>query len=322
MVPVDGFRFASPSALLLLALVPIVAILWRYGASSAVLVGTVAPAAGAPATWRVRARPVLPALRGLAVVLLIVAIARPQAGEASSRTSSQGIDIVLTLDVSSSMSQTFARNRSRVDVAKDVLSQFVASRRNDRVGLVAFQSSVLRMSPLTKDYAAVEQEIAAADRLRLSDGTAIGVAIAEAVNELRDSTAASRVVILLTDGENNVSEIEPLAAARIAERLGVRVYTVGVVSAISSSRPDTASLEVDEASLKKIADVTGGTYGRAENADALAQIYQRIDALERSRLEGIRFTRYDEIAPYVLAAAAAALALELVLRHSLFRGIS
>ena len=317
----DEFRFASPYVLLLLLALPLLAAFaWRRaGPPAAVRVGSVAAAAASRRTWRLRFEPSLRALRLLAVALLIIALARPQAGEATAETEHEGIDIVLAFDVSSSMTQPFVRSRSRIDAAKEVLSQFVSTRENDRVGLVAFQGTSLTMSPLTTDYGAVAQGVGDADRLDLEDGTAIGVALGESVNVLRNSTSPTRIVILLTDGENNVHDIEPLAAARIAEKLGVRVYTVGVVSRGSTGREVT---NVDEEALRQMAELTGGTYSPAADLPALTQIYADIDALEKSRVEGRVFTRFDEIAPYLLAAAAALLAVEIALRYSLFRRLT
>jgi Ca-activated chloride channel family protein len=269
-------------------------------------------------TWRVRFEPALMALRLLGVALLVVAVARPQRGEAASETQGEGIDIVLAFDVSASMTQPFGQGRTRIDAAKEVLSRFIEGRTNDRVALVAFQGSSITLSPLTDDYRAVDQAAQNAEQVRLADGTAIGTAIGESVNVLRGSNAKSRIVILMTDGESNAGDVTPGAAARIAERLGARVYTVGVVSRVGVD-PQRSRLNVDEASLKEIADVTGGTYNRAEDPDALGQIYQRIDELEKSRFAGQTFTRFDDIAPYVLAAAAAALALEAALRFTAFR---
>ncbi len=315
----DGLRFETPYALVLLLLVPALALFyWRSRRNAAaVALGAVAPAEAAPRTWRIRLQPLLPALRILSVVLLVVALARPQSGHAEAHSTGEGIDIVLGFDVSSSMSEPFTRNRSRLEVATDVLQQFVRNRTRDRVGLVAFQASSLTLSPLTTDYEAVAQSVKNAGTLRLKDGTAIGTAIGESVNLLRTSSARSRIIILLTDGENNVHQVEPLEAARIAEKLGIHVYTVGVVSQTIGGQ--TSTVNVDEASLQQIADVTGGTYSRAEDATALAQIYSNIDQLERSRFEGNVIRRYDDFAPWVLAAAAVLLALELTMRHSLLR---
>jgi Ca-activated chloride channel family protein len=315
----DGFRFASPWVLLLLLAVPALAayLLRVRDRDAGVAIGSIAPALGAHPTWRVRAERLLPFVRLLAVSLLIVGLARPQRGEASSATEHEGIDIVLAFDTSSSMTQPFARNQTRMEAAQGVLSRFVASRTNDRVGLVVFQGATLTLSPLTIDYDALAAMVRDAAALRLTDGTAIGVAIGESVNVLRGSNAASRIVILLTDGENNAYEIQPLAAARIAGALGVRVYTIGVVS--RGDNPMQSSLNVDEEALREIAGVTGGTYERAEDPEALAGIYANIDRLERSRFEGRTFTRFDDVAPYVLAAAALLLAIEAAARYGPLR---
>ena len=314
----DGLRFASPWALWLLLLVPPLAYaVLRRGRAPAVTVGTVADAAAAPRTWRVRFEPLLTAARLLAVTLLVVALARPQRGLAGTAATGNGIDVVLAFDVSASMTLPYARNQTRLDAAKDVLSRFVETRRNDRVGLVVFQATALTLSPLTTDYGAVAEDVRNADRVHLADGTAIGLAIAESADLLRGSSAASRIVILLTDGENNQTQIEPLAAARIAETLGVRVYTVGVGG--GSGMPGPALFTVDEQALREISRVTGGAYNRAEDPAALQRTYEDVDRLEKSRLPGNRFARFDEWSPCVLAAAAVLLALELALRHSLFR---
>ena len=318
----DGLRFASPYALLLLLAAPVLAAYLSRARRDAapVRVGALGAAAGARRTWRVRAEPLLPIVRLLAATLLIFALARPQRGEAASRTQGEGIDIVLGFDISSSMTQPFARGKTRMQAAQDVLSQFVTARKNDRVGLVVFQGASLTLSPLsplTTDYRAIAQAVQDAGRIHLEDGTAIGTAIGQSVNVLRSSNAASRILILLTDGENNGTTIEPLAAARIAQALGVRVYTVGVVSL--GTNPGFSRLNVDEASLKEIASVTGGTYNRAEDPQALQDIYANIDRLEKSHFEDQRFTRYDELAPYLLAAAAALVAFEIALRYGLLR---
>jgi Ca-activated chloride channel family protein len=315
----DGLRFASPYALLLLLAAPVLtAYVWRARrGGAAVRVGALGAAAGARRTWRVRAEPLLPIMRLLAATMLVFALARPQRGAAASRTEGEGIDIVLGFDISSSMTQPFARGKTRMQAAQDVLSQFVTARTNDRVGLVVFQGASLTLSPLTTDYRAIAQAVQDAGRIHLEDGTAIGTAIGQSVNVLRSSNAASRILILLTDGENNGTTIEPLAAARIAQTLGVRVYTVGVVSL--GTNPGFSRLNVDEASLREIANVTGGTYNRAEDPQALQDIYANIDRLETSRFEDQRFTRYDELAAYLLAAAAALVALEVALRYGLLR---
>lgn len=318
----DDLRFAAPWALALLAVLPLLArMALPRRARPSVRMGSLAAAAAVRPTWRVRFEPALTLLRIAAIALLVVAVARPQQGEAATEAQGEGIDIVLAFDVSASMTQPFGQGRTRIDAAKDVLSRFIEGRANDRVALVAFQGSSITLSPLTDDYGAVDASVQGADQVRLADGTAIGTAIGESVNVLRGSNAASRIVILMTDGESNAGEIAPLAAARIAERLGARVYTIGVVSRVGLN-PQQSTLNVDERSLQEIADVTGGTYNRAEDPAALAQIYERIDELEKSRFEARTFTRYDDIAPYFLAAAAVLLTVELALRSTAFRRLA
>ena len=317
----DELRFVDPWLLGLLALVPIVALFaWpRGGATRSVRVGSVTAAPGS-ATWRTRLEPALILLRLIAVAALVIAIARPQRGEAETVVEGEGIDIVLAYDVSSSMTQPFAGRLSRLEVAEDVLKEFVAARTNDRVGLVAFQGASITLSPLTTDYQAMEEMVETAGRLQLTDGTAIGTALGESINVLRGSTAPSRIVILMTDGENNAGELQPLAAARIAERLGVRVYTVGVLS--TTGLPVRGNPEVDEEAMRRIADVTGGTYSRADNPQTMRDIYATIAELEKSRFEGETFTRFSEMAPVFLAIAAVLLAGEVALRSTLFRRIA
>lgn len=314
----DGLRFADPWLLLLLApLVAVAAWAWAARRAGAVGFGSLAGIRRAGPTWRMRLDALAPALRIVAAVLLVFALARPQRGSASGETQGEGIDIVLAFDVSSSMTATFAGSTNRLQAAKRVLTGFVQSRERDRVGLVAFQGSSITLSPLTTDYDALAQSVDRADRVRLLDGTAIGTALGESVNVLRGSGAASRIVILMTDGENNAGEVQPLAAARIAERLGIRVYTVGVVGA--GDQFGRGNPNVDEASLREISGVTGGTYSRAEDTASLAEVYATIDRLETSRIEGRTFTRFAEMAPLLLAAAAAALLAEVALRTTLAR---
>jgi Ca-activated chloride channel homolog len=317
----DGLGFASPYVLLLLLAVPLLAAYaWRRHDGAALGFGRTDAAAAMPRTWRLTLWSLMPALRILAVVLLIVAVARPQRGEATTEITREGIDVVLAFDVSASMTLPFSGTESRMVAAKRVLDQFVAERENDQVGLVAFQGTSLVMSPLTTDYRALRQSIDISDRLRLRDGTAIGNALAESVNVLRDSRSPARVVILLTDGENNVHEVEPMEAARIAQRLGVRVYTVGVVS--HSPTGFRSTLNVDEAELREMSEMTGGRYARAEDPLSLRQAYDLIDELEKTEIEGRTVTRFDEYAPFVLALAALALALDAGLRHTVLRRLA
>jgi Ca-activated chloride channel family protein len=307
-------RFADPYLLALVLLIPLLLFLksrfvHESGTAGYSHLGLLD---GFRPTWRLRYRWLPTLVRVVALVLLVVALARPQTGQAESELPGQGIDIALAFDTSSSMVSFNLDNETRLAVAKRVLDNFIAERDEDRIGLVIFRSDGLVLSPLTLDYDAVRRRLQDVDQINLQDGTAIGTGLAEALNLLRDSRARSRVVILATDGENNSGEIEPLEAARIAETLGIRVYTIGILE--TGGRAN-----VDERGLQEMANVTGGRYFPADSEAALATIYENIDALEKSRVGRTQFAAYNEIAPYFLAAALLLLALELGLRSTLWR---
>lgn len=310
-------RFADPYFLALLAVVPIFLFVKsrRRSEANAGTYSTLALLGSYRPTWRVRYRWLTTAVRAAALVLLLIALARPQGSEANNEVQAQGIDIALVLDTSSSMGTVFDGNDSRLQVAQRVITDFIGNRQNDRIGLVIFRNQSLVLSPLTLDYDALTALVDNVETVNLPDGTAIGVGLADALNLLRESKARSRVAVLLTDGQNNAGEVEPLAAARIAETLGIRAYTIGLVEA----RTRAGASNVDEQALESMADITGGRYFAADNAQALASIYDSIDTLEKSRIGKPQFAAYDEYAPYFLAAALALLALELILQSTLWR---
>lgn len=306
--------FADPYLFLLLALIPPLFFLERrFGREAAPgAYSSLALLATQRRTWRLRLRWLPSAVRALALTLLVVALARPQTGLAEAELPGQGIDVALVLDVSGSMSATPLGSESRLAVAQRVLQEFISDRKNDRLGLVAFRNTSLVVSPLTLDYGALKGLVAAVGQLNLTDGTAIGDGLAEALNLLRDSRARSRVVVLLTDGENNAGFVQPLAAARIAETLGVRVYTIGVVDTEGATT-------VDERALQEMARLTGGRYFPASSEQALSEIYASIDKLEKSRVGRPQFGAYNELGIYFLAAALLLLALEVGLRATVWR---
>lgn len=306
-------EFALPAALGLAFLALPVAWLARRRARG-YPVPTVAPVAGIPPGWRLRAARALPVLRVLAVVALAVAIAGPRKGNATAVVPGEGIDIALSLDISSSMQQRFG-DSTRLEVTTDVIREFIQARENDRIGLVVFQKDSMPLSPPSLDYAALDRMIADLESGLLPDGTGIGVGLADALNMLQDSTAASRVVILLTDGEHNADSISPEAAADLAVALKIRVYTIGVVSGDSPF----SRREIDEALLQEIADRTNARYFAASSPEALADVYEEIGKLETSRISRESFERYTEMAPWFAAAAASLLLVELVLRGTLLR---
>ena len=314
--------FATPLLLLLLPLA-LAFPLWRWWrpASWPTLavadLGLLAAARGDHIGWRVRLRWLPTALRVAAVALLIVALARPQRGLAVAYVPEEGIDIALAFDVSGSMGERTQLEAggvgpSRLVAAKRVISDFVGTLQGDRAGLVIFQGRSLVMSPLTLDHAALTRTVQGVDTGLLPDGTAIGLGISEALNLLRESKARSRVIVLLTDGQNNAGDVQPAQAAQLAQALGIRVYTIGFTTRRGSG-------EVDEAVLKKIATDTGATFHDASTQAELAKAYQEIGSLERSRVGERRFTRYEEFAPWLAGAALSLLVVEAVLRGTLLR---
>ena len=266
-------------------------------------------------TWRIRYRWVPLLLRACAVALLVIAIARPQKGRAESELPGQGIDIALVMDTSSSMSATLGTKETRLAVAQRVLKDFIGNRSDDRIGLVIFQNESLVLSPLTLDYGALKDLVDNVQRVQLADGTGIGMGVAEAVNLLRESKARSRVVILLTDGENNNPPIEPITAAKLAATLGIRLYTIGIIEA----QTRRGAGNVNEQALTQMANLTGGRYFAADSPEALENVCQGIDQLETSRVGRLQFAAYQELAVYFLAAAVVLLALELALNATVWR---
>jgi Ca-activated chloride channel family protein len=321
----SGLQFGFPWMLALLLALPLLYLYLRRRAAPipSVRIATVSRLAGVRPTWRVRLRWLPYALRLLAIALIIFAIARPQRGRAATIVPSSGIDMALAMDVSGSMSTGKLGSSTRLDVAKQVLTDFIRDREGDRMGLVVFRSRSLLMSPLTLDKRALTDAVGLISDgyppgSLLSDGTAIGLGMTEGLNLLRESRAKSRVIILLTDGANNVPEVPPLQTARLAETLNIRVYTIGVVDPPQRGRPAT---DVDEQALQEMASITGGKYYRATSAETLRQIYQEISSLEKSDVGTETFTIFDELGPYLLAPAFALLLVEAGLSYLVFRRI-
>ena len=306
------FRFEDPWVLGLLLLLPVGYGLRRFiersrtGTLRYSAVNSVLETGEGRSRWAHRMPGVL---RGLALALLIFSLARPQTGITSENVLTQGIDIVLVLDISSSMlAEDLEPNR--LGAAKVVAADFVTGRRNDRVGLVAFAGEAFTQAPLTLDYSVVTSLLRELDPGMIEDGTAVGMGLATAVKRLEASDAASRVVVLLTDGRSNRGEIGPVTAARVAEALGVRVYTIGAGSRGTARVPvqnrlggyvyGTMRVDIDEETLQEVAELTGGRYFRATDTESLAAIYAEIDELERTEIEVENFTQYSEQFPLVL----------------------
>ncbi len=326
--------FAQPYFLLLLLALPLLAWLrGRRGERAAFLYSSVQLVKNIGGAARSRRGSFLAALRWLALALLIVALARPQLGEGRASIKASGVDIVVAVDLSTSMlAEDFQLNGERVNrliIAKDVLQKFVRKRPNDRIGLVAFAGRAYIAGPLTLDHDFLLTNL---DRLNigtLEDGTAIGSALAAALNRLRDIKSKSKIVILMTDGQNNAGKVPPLTAAEAAETLGVKVHTIGIgtrglakvpyVDAFGRKRYRDMEVDIDEDTLQKIADRTGGKYYRADDTDKFRQIYDEIDQLEKTEVEVKKYQRYRELFAWFAGPALALVLMEVVLANTLFR---
>lgn len=305
-------QFANPYllALALLAL-PVAYLGWRRGRTGYIVPSALALTALRP-TIRVRLVRLLPVLRIVAVVLFAVGIARPRVGQANAIVPERGIDIVLAIDISGSMTANqFGPGQTRLAATKDVVRNFIKGRQNDRIGIVVFQRDALALSPPTLDYQALDSIVAKLDTGLLPDGTGIGIGLSTAVDMLHQSNAASRVVILLTDGEHNAPSISPLDAAQLAQALGIRVYTIGVQS--PQTVPGSGDTP-DQQTLQAMADATGGQYYVADNPKALVAVYNSIGNLEKSHIGRERFEQFNEFGPWLVGAAAVFLIAEIALR--------
>lgn len=313
-------RFADPQLLLLLALVPVVLalrVLRERRPGGAVLFSAISLLPGRRRSWRERLRPALIVVRAIALVLLVVALARPQAVRASELTS-EGIDIAIVLDVSGSMEESGFGGQTKIEAAKKVVHDFVGGLSSDRAGLVVFAGEALLLAPLTLDHDVLQRIVTPLQTGRLvGGGTAIGTGLAMGLNVLRDSTARSKVAILVTDGQNNSGTIFPIDAANAAKVMGVRVYTIG---AIRESERQSGTIPVDEALMREMAEISGGRYFRATDAAALLRVHEEIAQLERTRI-GVRteYAAYEDVMLPFLLAGTLLLLLEVLFGLTLFR---
>jgi Ca-activated chloride channel homolog len=327
--------FANPYLLLLLLALPLLA-WWRNRRDRPVafLYSSVQLVRGITGVRQSHAGIILRRMRWLTILLFIFALARPQWSKDESHVTSSGIDIVVALDLSGSMSaEDFTLQNQRVNrlvIAKDVLHRFVERRPNDRIGLVAFARHASIAAPLTLDHAYLRDVI---DRLQIAtsdeDGTAIGSALMASLNRLRDLPSASKIIILMTDGQNNSGRVPPLTAAEVAETLGVRTYTIGVgtrgtapmptVDRFGTRRYISQEVDIDEETLQIIADRTGGKYYRADSTETLRSIYAEIDQLETTEIEVQHYQQYRELFPWLLLPSLFLLLLEIILGNTVWR---
>jgi N-terminal double-transmembrane domain len=329
----NGIAFAEPLFLYLLAVVPamiIFYILKQQKGTASVRMPGLQSFAEAGTTFRHYLRHILFALRAIAITLLIIVLARPQKTDKFQDVSTEGIDIVLTQDISGSMlSRDFRPDR--LEAAKNIATEFISGRPYDRIGLVVFSGESFTQCPLTTDHAVLINLLREIQSGMIEDGTAIGVGLATAVNRIKDSQAKSKVIILLTDGVNNRGEIAPETAAEIAKTFGIRVYTIGVGTQGMAPYPvqtpfgiqyQDMPVEIDEGILQKIAETTGGKYFRATDNDSLEKIYKEIDKLEKSKIDVRQFSKKEE--KYLLPALIAffMLVVEIIVRNTIFKNLT
>lgn len=328
----EGLTFKNPEFFyLLLVILPMTAwyIFRQKRNTASIRISSTAPVNKAPKTIRHYLRHLLFLLQMLAIAAFTVVLARPQSSTDFENVTTEGIDIVISLDISTSMlAKDFSPDR--LEAAKNVAMEFISGRQYDRIGLVVFAGEAFTQVPLTTDRAVLLNLFKDIQTGMIEDGTAIGNGLATAVARLKDSDAISRVVILLTDGENNSGEIAPLTAAEIARTFGIRVYTIGVGTVGTAPYPVQTpygtqlrdiEVKIDEEMLQEIASITDGRYFRATSNTKLEEIYQEIDQLEKSKIEVREFSRRsEEFLPYALAGILL-LVLSLLLRTTVFRSI-
>lgn len=317
------FEFHTPEALFLVLLLPVWWLWRRHRRKDAIVFSRTSVLAAGPVTgsWIPKA---IFLLRNIALAALVVALARPRSGAHTETQTSEGINIVLAIDLSSSMLALDFRPQNRLQVAKEKVREFIARRTSDRIGIVAFAGEALTQVPLTTDYPVVMQAVANLQAGQLEDGTAIGTAIATSANRLRDAPGRSRVMIVLTDGVNNRGAVEPLVAAKAAAAYGIKIYGVGVGTvgmapvpvgrnAAGGLRFEYQPVQIDDALLTSIARMTGGRYFRARDAASLQSIYAEIDRLERTPVRSSTVVRYRELFRWPLLLGILALFAELAI---------
>lgn len=326
----NHITFANPAFLIFLALVPMY-YFFRSKKKSALVLSGISTNWNAHAGNRIKWQFLLPILRSIGMVALIIALARPQNTFVNETINSEGIDIVMSIDISGSMlAEDFKPNR--IEAAKKVAREFIESRYTDRIGLVIFSGESFTQCPLTTDQNILLEQLKNIRSGLLEDGTAIGMGLATAVERLRNSKAKSKVIILLTDGVNNAGLIDPMTALEISKAYKIRVYTIGVGTKGSAPYPvqdqfgntsmQQMPVQIDEILMRKISMETGGKYFRATDNQSLQKVYKEIDRLEKTNIEINSFKRYTELFFLYALIAFVALALEQLLKLTIFRSIT
>ena len=325
--------FANPNYLyLLLLLLPLIGwYVWKLQKSQASMQVSSSEVFDLPqaSSWKVHLRHLPFVLRMAVIALLIIVLARPQSTDSWQNSSTEGIDIVLSLDISTSMLAEDLKP-NRLEAAKDVAASFINGRQNDNIGLVVFSGESFTQCPLTTDHTVLLNLFKDIQSGMINDGTAIGLGLANSVSRIKDSQARSKVIILLTDGSNNMGEIAPVTAAEIAKTFGIRVYTIGVGTEGEAPYPfqtafgvqyQNVKVDIDEETLKQIAATTGGQYFRATDNSSLKAIYTEIDKMEKTKISVKEYSKKEE--EYLIYALClfVLLLIEIVLRNTLLRNI-
>ena len=324
--------WANPQWLwLLLLLIPVIGFqVWKYwsGKNPSLIFSDTSGLSNLSGNWRSYGIWVAPLLQIFAFALVVLAIARPQYQNTTVERNAEGIDIVLTLDISTSMKAEDLKP-NRLEAAKEVADNFISKRVSDRIGLVLFARKSFTMVPPTLDYDLLTRLLKDVEMGTVEDGTAIGMGIATAVNRLKESEAKNKVVILLTDGQNNSGEIDPVTAADLATTYDIKIYTIGagtrgtapypVKDPIFGNRYQNVKVDIDEEMLTQIANMTGGEYFRATDTEKLKDIYAQIDKLEKTKIEEVIYTDYQDLYPRFLLPGILLLVLSLVSDRFLFR---
>lgn len=308
----EHIYFKDPFYFLLLLLLPLLVIWLKHQKKASLKLSSSEITKLVKPTLRTAASRYLKWFPLITFTLLVIAIARPQSVESEREFKTEGIDIMMCLDISGSMMAEDFQPENRLAVAKQEAKKFIAGRSNDRIGLVVFSRHAYTQCPLTLDYNVLDRLIDEVHIGMIEDGTAIGMALGTATNRLRDSKAKSRIIILITDGENNSGKIDPITAAELAKSFNIKVYAIGVGRGglvpfpiddpLLGRRYVQARVDVDEPTLKRIADLTGGLYFRARDPEGLAEIYKKINQLERTEIKVKEYRNYDELFSYPLTA--------------------
>lgn len=328
--------FQDPLILILIILVPLIIFnyFWRRGSGS-IRFSSVSPFKKIKPAWAAKVRHVLIFLRAIVILLLVVALARPQFGEEETKIKTEGVDIILALDVSGSMlAEDFeigGKRYNRLHVVKEAVKDFIKGRENDRIGMVVFAGMAYTQCPLTLDYGVLLQFLKKVEIGMVEDGTAIGSAIGVCTERLRKTEAKSKVIVLLTDGRNNAGEIDPLTAAEIAKTFNIKIYTIGAGTRGPAPFPakdmfgnktlKAVKIDIDDDTLTQIARTTDGQYFRATDTNSLKEIYKQIDALEKTQTEVTKYTEYRELFHYLVIPTLGLILFEIALANTRFRRI-